>query len=307
MSSSNHPSPRPPSQFSINGSTPLPHGGLEDFYGGINKRIGIVSLNFLEQMRREHCEFSGSNVEFTSYNFNITTCPEKEWRLVTEGLGADGCETVTSPENETIRRRFPANWWQDSSSPSILYHDVADPKERSEKVFVRLCEQFGLLHEELIAIILFTGPMYTVYNAILSDYPADLAHSFRPVNFTTTLHAIISAIQKLSRQSPVQHIVYRGTSGRGYLPDCFWDTPQDGLNAYGYTEFGVISMTSSKEVALKYSGLFRDCKHPAVLAFAAGAVDRGAHVQPLSQFPFEVEFTFPPMSCIQQLLTASTE
>ncbi len=45
--------------------------------------------------------------------------------------------------------------------------------------------------------------------------------------------------------------------------------------------------------------MLADRPHPAVLAFAAGAVDRGARVQSLSQFPAEVEFTFPPLSYIQ--------
>ncbi len=45
--------------------------------------------------------------------------------------------------------------------------------------------------------------------------------------------------------------------------------------------------------------MLNDRPHPAVLAFAAGAVDRGARVQSVSQFPAEVEFTFPPLSYIQ--------
>jgi hypothetical protein len=144
--------------------------------------------------------------------------------------------------------------------------------------------------------------MFTAYSSVLSKFPVDLAGAFAPVNFTTTLHVIISAIQKLSVRTPVQSIVYRGTGGRGYLPDCFWE-PQEGLNVYGYTEFGVMSMTSSKDIALEYSGVLRDRPHPAVLAFAAGAVDRGANVQELSQFPLEVEFTFPPLSYIQPEFT----
>ncbi len=68
---------RPTSQFSINGSSPIPHGTLKDFYDGIDKRIGIVSLGVFEQMRKEHCEFSGCNFEFKSNNYNISTCPEK--------------------------------------------------------------------------------------------------------------------------------------------------------------------------------------------------------------------------------------
>jgi hypothetical protein len=90
MSGMPNPPSRPPSQFFIDGSTCIPHGSLMDFHGGIDKCTGIVSLDFYEQLRKGHCEFCGYNFEFTSNNYNITTltCPEKEWRLITEGLGA---------------------------------------------------------------------------------------------------------------------------------------------------------------------------------------------------------------------------
>jgi hypothetical protein len=160
--------------------------------------------------------------------------------------------------------------------------------------------------EEVVAIILFTGPMYSIYNAVLSNFPSKFARPFRNVKFTTTIHAIMSAIQKLSQRSPVEDIVYRGLGGWGHLPECFWmprQTPKEkDLNVHGYTEFGVMSMTSSLDTALQYSGVLSGLKekpHPAVLAFAAGAVDRGACVKDLSQFPLEVEFTFPPLSYIQ--------
>jgi hypothetical protein len=292
---------RPSSQVSVHASEPVPHGNLSDFYGGIGKRIGAVSLDFYEQMRKEHCEFVGCMHEFTSSNYSITTCPKQEWLLVTEGLLADACQNVPVSESKSIRRRTPARWWhhlEPASAVKFLFSDVRDPKERCGKVLAHLCEQFNLLQEELIGIILFTGPMYTVYNSVLSQFPANLANFFAPVNFTTTIHVIISAIQKLSLRTFVQNTVFRGTSGRGFLPDCFWES-QEGLNVYGFTEFGVMSMTSSKEIALEYSGVLSDRPHPAVLAFAAGAVDRGANVQLLSQFPFEVEFTFPPLSYIQ--------
>ena len=42
-----------------------------------------------------------------------------------------------------------------------MYSGIADAKERSEKVVAHLCEQFGFLTEELIAIILFSGPSST--------------------------------------------------------------------------------------------------------------------------------------------------
>jgi ankyrin repeat protein len=300
---------RPPSQFPIEEQGPafssgaIAHGSLVDFYGGIAGRIGDPSLDFYEQMRKEHCELVGCNFQFTSSNHNISTNPKQEWLVVNEGL-EPACDVVSISDSKSVRRRTLARWWdcrdghEASSLSGYLFKDVADPKERSNMVLSHLSRKLGLLREEVISIILFTGPMFTAYNSVLSKFPVDLARAFAPVNFTTTLHVIISAIQKLSVRTPVQSIVYRGTGGRGYLPDCFWE-PQEGLNVYGYTEFGVMSMTSSKDVALEYSGVLRDRPHPAVLAFAAGAVDRGANVQELSQFPLEVEFTFPPLSYIQ--------
>jgi hypothetical protein len=300
---------RPPSQFPIEGQRPscssgaIAHGSLVDFYGGIASRIGDPSLDFYEQMRREHCELVGCNFQFTSSNHSISTNPRQEWLVVTEGLEPT-CDVVHISDSKSVRRRTTARWWdcrnydEASSLSSSLFSDVADSKERSNLVLSHLSLKFGLLREEVISVVLFTGPMFTAYNSVLSKFPVDLARAFAPVNFTTTLHVIISAIQKLSVRTPVQSIVYRGTGGRGYLPDCFWE-PQEGLNVYGYTEFGVMSMTSSKDVALEYSGVLCDRSHPAVLAFAAGAVDRGANVQELSQFPLEIEFTFPPLSYIQ--------
>jgi hypothetical protein len=295
---------RPHSQHSVNRSNPIAHGTLDDFYGGVDKRIGVVSLDFYEQMRKEHCEFSGHDFFFEPNNYSIRTCPQMEWKLITEGEGADGSEWVMTKESnvserQSVRRRFPALWWNPESD-SIRHGDIVDVKKRSELVIASLCKQFNLLKEELVAIILFTGPMYAVYNAILSNYPETLAKAFGPVNFTTTIHAIISAIQKLSKVTEIQEKpLYRGLGGWGYLPESFWN-PQGGLNVYGYTEFGVMSTTSELDEALRYSGVLSDDRpHPAVLAFAAGAVDRGACVESLSQFPKEVEFTFPPCSYIQ--------
>jgi hypothetical protein len=295
------------------GQKPITHGNLEDFYGGIDKRIGTVSLDFYEQMRKEHCSFVGCDVEFKPQNYDITTTPRKEWLLITEGEGAEdaSCESVKSrdiPPRE-VRRRVPARWWKDPTDK--IEHRVESDllKTRSKDVLEGILREYkekeiNLLMEELVAIILFTGPMYTVYNAILSDFPKNIANAFIGHNkFATTIHAIMSAIQKLSLLSPVEKILFRGLGGWGHLPDCFWEQkPGEKLNVHGYTEFGVMSFSSKLDVALKYSGVLGDPKekpHPAVIAFFAGAVDRGADVLNVSQFPQEIEFTFPPLSYIQ--------
>jgi hypothetical protein len=263
---------------------------LSHFYDGIDKRIGVVSLDFYEQMRKEHCEYFGCDVLFKPNNYKIKTCPRDEWLLITEGKGAERGASMWPISRDDlknpVRRRIPAHWWDHTnpSSNTILRSDIGDLKRRSEKVLKYLRKQHNvqLRKEELVAIILFSGPMYAVYNAKLSDFPPKIKNDFKDAKFTTTIHAIISAIQKLSVKSPVQNLVFRGTGGWGHLPECFWNPQDDRLNVYGYTEFGIMSMTSEREVALKYSGVLNTkCPHPAILAFAPGAVDRGAKVRPL--------------------------
>jgi hypothetical protein len=277
---------RPKSQIPSEGQVPIACGDLSHFYDGIDKRIGVVSLDFYEQMRKEHCEFVGCDVLFEPSNYIIKTCPRDEWLLITEGKGAedDACMSVLTRDDmkKPVRRRVPARWWDHPSSNTIRHHDINDLKCRSEMVLKDLCEQCSdakihLRKEEVVAIMLFSGPMYAVYNAKLSNFPPKIKNDFEDAKFTTTIHAIISAIQKLSVKSPVQRLVFRGTGGRGHLPESFWKPQDDCLNVFGYTEFGVMSMTSDLEEAIKYSGvLSSDRPHPAVLAFAPGAVDRGA-------------------------------
>ena len=154
---------RPSSQLPLQNAQgftgPLPHGTLHDFYGGIDKRIGVVSLDFFEQMRKEHCVFEGHDFEFTSDNYGIPTSPLKEWLLVTEGAGVGDCEDHLNP-----------------SHPGIRHSDIVDAKQRAERVLQDLCVEFKLFKEEIIAIILFTGPMYNVYNSILSKFPHIFPH-----------------------------------------------------------------------------------------------------------------------------------
>jgi hypothetical protein len=320
MSKKPKPMQRPDTQKPKEGQTAIPHGSLDDFYGGIQKRIGVVSPDFYEQMRREHCELEGHDFHFTPRNYDIPTSPQKEWLLITQGKGIfnefvythDDMKKIEM-ERKRVRRRIPASWWinyGDEDNRHVLHEDLS-PEERCERAFAQLGAKFNLRKEEVVAIILFTGPMYAIYNAVLSNFPPQNAEPFKNVKFTTTIHAIMSAIQKLSQRSPVEEIVYRGLGGSFHLPECFWtphlqphlQTPDEiELNVHGYTEFGVMSMTSNLDTALQYSGVLSGLEekpHPAILAFAAGAVDRGACVKDLSQFPLEVEFTFPPLSYIQ--------
>ena len=100
--------------------------------------------------------------------------------------------------------------------------------------------------------------------------------------YTTTLHAINSAIIKLSKLTYADK-VYRGISGMG-LPREFWKPNSFGV--MGGIEGGFMSTTKKKSVAVSYAmskgkGL--------VFEVQQGMIDRGADVGNLSQYPHEKE------------------
>ena len=57
----------------------------------------------------------------------------------------------------------------------------------------------GLTREEVIAIRLFTGPMFMKYNAKLRQFPAAAVAALKGNAYVTSIHAVVSAIIKLSR------------------------------------------------------------------------------------------------------------
>ena len=159
--------------------------------------------------------------------------------------------------------------------------------------------------------------MYLVYNGILSrskfplkpenvwQHHEDFSSFDQPKHaFLTTITVLLSALRKLSLSTdlPQNRLLYRGTSGRLHLPDCFWGYRHGGAEASsvrGYTEFGFQSFTSKRDIAIRYSGTHDASRpFPAILKFKAGAIDRGADVSKISQYPQEVEFLFPPFSFV---------
>ena len=81
----------------------------------------------------------------------------------------------------------------------------------------------GLTREEVIAIRLFTGPMFMKYNAKLRQFPAAAVAALKGNAYVTSIHAVVSAIIKLSRtwKIPDDRKVYRGLGGM-LLPQKFW-------------------------------------------------------------------------------------
>jgi hypothetical protein len=111
--------------------------------------------------------------------------------------------------------------------------------------------------------------------------------------FTNTLHAINHGVIKLSRLS-VAIDIYRGFSGMR-LPDSFLTPNIDGV--CGGCEFGFMSTTASRDVALNYAhGQEHNENVPRTLFTARMKMtSRGAYLGWLSQYPEEVEFLYAPL------------
>ena len=82
-------------------------------------------------MQAEHCIKSGSDFVFETGNYHITTCPKVEWRIIAHG---EAC-----PQNNMLHDR--------------VIRKVEDCMALKLTKNAKLCEA------EVIAVILYTGPM----------------------------------------------------------------------------------------------------------------------------------------------------
>lgn len=224
-------------------------------------------------MRDEHCGKPGHNTEFTTSMYSITTTPELEWRVIVEGETCPS-DHIIDPRSKKVVRRIPS----------------IDELLQMEKSVAA-----GLTREEVIAVVLYTGPMFKLYNSVLRRV-GDAN------NFTTTIFVLVSAIKKLTRieRIPEGTTLYRGLGGLAELPKQFTsgDT-SDGLR--GYAEWGFMSTTADKTVAIRYSGIADRRPKAMVMAIEPNAVDRGANVVDYSQYPQEKEYLWVPCSFVQPM------
>ena len=93
--------------------------------------------------------------------------------------------------------------------------------------------------------------------------------------YSTTIHVLASAVQKVATVMKLESglRLYRGLGGME-LPAFFYSADSGGFR--GMMECAFMSTTSSKKVALEYSGVKKGAPHPSVLEITVSAVDRGA-------------------------------
>jgi ankyrin repeat protein len=250
-------------------------GTIDDFFKGLEDRIGSPNMKFKEAMCSEHTILEGSGRTFTSGNYKITTQPKNEWAYV-----VDGTKCPDMGHGREIRR-------------------ICDLMK------LPLAKKAELKEEEMIAIVLYTGPMFVIYNAILRRYPTEIYEDYVNARnlFPTTIFVLVSAVQKLSRcmDIPSGTLLFRGLGGSMELPDTFFVPSSKCVtpNALGYCEYGFMSTTADRKVAVQYSGVEQGKPKASIMEIHPNSVDRGADISDFSQYPQEKEFLIVPYSFIQ--------
>ena len=217
-------------------------GKLDDFKKGLDSYLGMPSFNVEITMFREHCQSHESQAIFHPPNNEaMKTTPHMEWHYVVE------FDPLQEYPGADEREGAPLH--------AFLSHKNA--------------KKAGLTRPETIGLRLYTGPMFARYNSVLRGGQKE---------YVTTIHAIVSGIIKLAAIMvlPVGRKVYRGLSGL-QLPPEFWN--QDEYGARGGVEFGIMSTTTQKNIAVQFS---THGSTPTIFEIEIGQVDRGAELKWIS-------------------------
>ena len=102
-------------------------------FADITDATGSAILDFERAMETEHCSKGGCDFVFTTTNYQVTTTPRTEWRVVQGGPGA-AIEEVNMSHGRVIQ----------------------DIDELAAKPIAR---ESGLIRAEVVGVVLYTGPM----------------------------------------------------------------------------------------------------------------------------------------------------
>jgi hypothetical protein len=176
-------------------------------------------------MEDEHCHMRGHDVPFKTDNYGITTTPEDEFNIT---VGRTPCSEKNMLDKKGRRVRVI---------------------QRIEELkLLKLARKARLTEEEIIAVVsalhpsvpleshgaltrecrqvLYTGPMFEVYNAVLRRFPKELFERFEGGGnrFATTIHVLVSAVVKIARvmKLPPGLELFRGLGGLAELPESFY-------------------------------------------------------------------------------------
>ena len=213
----------------------------ELFAAGIDGIVGPLDVQYIRAMYNEHSLNAEASKQFTAWNagHEIKTTPEREWLFV---VGRDGLDK--SSWTFDVERAEP-----------VVEEGMMVEGRNAEKLAALLrspeVERSHVTVAEIVALRLYTGPMYVKYNAVLRGMAVATAGG---TIYSSTVHLICSGLHKLSRVSelPKEMKLYRGNGGMA-LPSSFLEP--DASGCAGGTEPAIMSATPDRSVALGYSGI----------------------------------------------------
>jgi hypothetical protein len=213
----------------------------ELFAAGIDGIVGPLDVQYIRAMYNEHSLNAEASKQFIAWNagHEIKTTPEREWLFV---VGRDGLDK--SSWTFDVERAEPVveeGMMVEGRNAEKLAALLRSPEVERSKVTVA----------EVVALRLYTGPMYVKYNAVLRGMAVATAGG---TIYSSTVHLICSGLHKLSRVSevPKEMKLYRGSGGMA-LPSSFLEP--DASGCAGGTEPAIMSATPDRSVALGYSGI----------------------------------------------------
>ena len=177
--------------------------GSDDLFAmGLVAVVGPMDVQGVRALYNEHCTGSDACASFTAWNAGhvLETTPLQEWLFVVgrEGVDLDSWQVVVGKAEPEVGAGMMVSGRNAKRLADLLQTGAA--------------RSAGLAPAEVIAVRLYTGPMYVKYNLVLRAG----GHGC----YATTIHIICSALQKLSRVTPppLGLIVYRGTAGKCHFP-----------------------------------------------------------------------------------------
>jgi len=275
---------------------------------------GSPHTNVSEGVKMDHTMRSDSDELFTPNGFEWRTTPHLEYWFVSDPFGAMAKQAKEKlglafwpgeARGELAKSADPAKAAQAAGEQrERIPKTIADFEDRLRDINVklRIARQHALSEVEFTVARLYSGPMATVYNAVLSDLRAEhgsqygglafqpkQAHLYKSNKYVTTLAVLHSAISKLSYLLSENVKLYRGVSDQvGAEEALLWKK----RNFIGY-EYACMSATTSGEHAFRHVAAFTACE--TVLEMHAG-IATCADFSWLSMYPHECEFVFPPLT-----------
>ena len=158
-------------------------GNDELFAAGIEAVVGPMDAQYVRSMYNEHNTVTGVTALFNAWNAGniLRTCARREWLFVVGDKGLDQ-QTWVFDAGHALPEVAEGMMVPGRNAKHLA--DLLDAPEAKTAL---------LLVPEIVALRLYTGPMYVKYNAVSRGLAK--AGSTR---YSATIHLIISGLQKLN-------------------------------------------------------------------------------------------------------------